>query len=78
VYGLALIQISFNGTASLRPNALPFSCRLAAFANATDAGNEMDSNAQKSSDLVRRKAVSWNGLFGGPRHLAFSYRSPGL
>jgi hypothetical protein len=26
----------------------------------------MDSKTQKSRDLVRRKAVSWNGMFGGP------------
>jgi hypothetical protein len=55
-----------------------FSRRLAAFANATETGNEMDSNTQKRPDLARRKAVGWNALFGGNRSLLFSlvsYRS---
>jgi hypothetical protein len=42
-----------------------FSCRLAALANATVVWVEVDSNTQKTPDLARRKAVSWNTLFGG-------------
>jgi hypothetical protein len=39
-----------------------FSCRLAALANATQRRAGSDSKTQKSSDLARRKAVSYNPL----------------
>jgi hypothetical protein len=42
-----------------------FSCRLAALANATDLWAGTISEMQKRPDLARRKAVSWNTLFGG-------------
>jgi hypothetical protein len=41
-----------------------FSCRLAAIAKATDIGTGSDSKTQKTPDLARRKAVSWNLLLG--------------
>jgi len=47
-----------------RPNALRFSCRLAAFANANEIRVVVDSKTQKSSDLARRKAVNCNRLLG--------------
>jgi len=46
------------------PNALRFSCRLAAFANANEVRVVVDSKTQKSSDLARRKAVNCNRLLG--------------
>jgi len=51
----------------LRPNALRFSCRLAALANADELRVVVDSKTQNSSDLARRKAVDCNRLFGGSR-----------
>src|SRR6266545_6268815 len=50
---------------SLRANALRFSCRLAAFANANEVRVVVDSKTQNSPDLARRKAVNCNRLFGG-------------
>jgi hypothetical protein len=44
---------------------LPFSCRLTAIANATGWRIGSASKTQKSPDLARRKAVGWNGGFGG-------------
>jgi hypothetical protein len=42
-----------------------FSCRLAALANATKIDAGTDSKTQKTPDLVRRKAVGCNPMFGG-------------
>jgi hypothetical protein len=42
-----------------------FSCRLAAFDNATDTAAGRDSETRKSSDLARRKAVNCNPMLGG-------------
>ncbi len=47
-----------------RANALRFSCRLAAFANANQVRVAVDSKTQKSPDLARRKAVNCNRLLG--------------
>jgi hypothetical protein len=48
-----------------------FSCRLAAFANATVIWAEVDSKTQKTLDLVRRKAVGWNTMLDGARYRSF-------
>jgi hypothetical protein len=56
---------TFCGTALIvAAERLGFSCRLAALANATHARSEIDSKTQKSRDLERRKAVSWNPMLG--------------
>jgi len=41
-----------------------FSCRLAAFANATDLRAGTVSKTQKTPDLARRKAVNCNPMLG--------------
>jgi len=45
-----------------RPNGLPFSRCLAAFANATKIRDGIGSKTHKSDDLARRKAVGCNGV----------------
>jgi len=62
-----------TGYDGLPPNGLRFSCRLAAFANATEVRVVVDSKTQNSSDLARRKAVNCNRLFGGSRFMAFEW-----
>ena len=46
-------------------NGLVFSCRLPALANAADLRADTASETQKSRDLARRKAVSWNTMLDG-------------
>ena len=58
-----------------------FSCRFAALANATmiDAGR--DSKTQKSADLARRKAVSYNPVLARrlrPALIESQFKSPGM
>jgi hypothetical protein len=49
------------------PNGLRFSCRRAAFANATNIRIVVASKTQKSCDLTRRKAVNCKRVFGRSR-----------
>jgi hypothetical protein len=59
----SLIGLSHGSalSAAQRPG---FSCRLAALANATDIQVGSDSKTQKTPDLARRKAVSYNPVLG--------------
>jgi hypothetical protein len=51
-----------------------FSCRLAALANAAERRAGSASKTQKSSDLARRKAVSYNPVLDGIRGTASHLR----